>query len=183
MPSVKQRCDEWWLWWRCSPTVGVWSQTQQWCNGKDQRVHQQTHRSSSSQPRREPEAESEAPLVPVLQRKAASVSVRLHSQAQTLLMSVIHAVIDGQCDSFHRPILTEQFSMWRVCKKGRNSALFRPNYPSVLLQTQVCVQTNTQPSKVYSTWWCASTQTLEGFSLRHGLCGRDSRITRRWWWR
>lgn len=107
MPSVKQRCDEWWLWWRCSPTVGVWSQTQQRRNGKDQRVHQQTHRSSSSQPRREPEAESEAPLVPVLQRKAASVSVRLHSQAQTLLMSVIHAVIDGQCDSFHRPILTE----------------------------------------------------------------------------
>lgn len=107
MPSVKQRCDEWRLWWHCAPTVGVWSQTQQRRNGKDQRVHQQTHRSSSSQPRREPEAESEAPLVPVLQRKAASVSVHLHSQAQTLLMSVILAVIHSQCDSFHRPVLTE----------------------------------------------------------------------------
>lgn len=78
--AVKQRCDEW-LWWCCAPTVGVWSQTQQRRNGKDQRVHQQAHRSSSSQPRREPDAEREAPLIPVLQRKAASVSVCLHSQA------------------------------------------------------------------------------------------------------
>lgn len=61
--------------WYCAFTVGVWGQAEQRRNGKDQHIHLQTDRSSSSKCWGEQDTQREAPLVPLLQRKATFVSV------------------------------------------------------------------------------------------------------------
>lgn len=59
----------------CAFTEGVWGQAEQRRNGKNQHIHLQTVRSSSSKRWGEQDTECEAPLLPLLQRKAAFVSV------------------------------------------------------------------------------------------------------------
>lgn len=70
----ESRCMLEYLWY-CAFTVDVWGQAEQRRDGEDQHFHLQTDGSSSSKRWGEQDTQREAPLVPLLQRKATFVSV------------------------------------------------------------------------------------------------------------